>query len=111
LPAIAEGLVRRQGQWLFPKVRRAGDEALADASLLPREIVKTWRDQIVLKAEDLEGGSPGLRSPQIGAVYATLAHWSTSDKPATVVMPTGTGKTETMLALLVAARLDRLRSP
>lgn len=108
LPAIMEGLAGKKGQWLYPKTRRAGDDAIADASLLPREIVKTWRNQIVLKAEDPEGGTLGLRSPQIGAVYATLAHWSTSDKPATVVMPTGTGKTETMLALLVAAKLDRL---
>ncbi len=108
LSAIAEGLAFKKGQWLHPKVRRATDDARADASLLPEEIVKTWRNQIVLKVEDPEGGTPGLRSPQIGAVYATLAHWSTSDKPASVVMPTGTGKTETMLALLVAARLGRL---
>ena len=80
----------------------------SQTSLLPEEIVKTWRNQIVLKPEDPEDGTPGLRSPQIGAVYATLAHWGTSDKPATVVMPTGTGKTETMLALLVAAELGRL---
>jgi type III restriction/modification enzyme restriction subunit len=108
LSAIAEGLAVKKGQWLHPKVRRATDDALADASRLPEEIVKTWRNQIVLKAEDPGGGTPGLRSPQIGAVYTTLAHWSTSDKPATVVMPTGTGKTETMLALLVAARVGRL---
>lgn len=105
---IAESLAVKKGQWLHPKVRRATDDALAEASLLPKEIVKTWRNQLALKAEDPEAGLPGLRSPQIGAVYATLAHWSTSEKPATVVMPTGTGKTETMLALLVAARLDRL---
>ncbi|WP_430516883.1 DEAD/DEAH box helicase family protein [Bradyrhizobium yuanmingense] len=49
-----------------------------------------------------------LARGQIGAVYATLAYWSTSEKPTTVVMPTGTGKTWTMLALLAAAPLDRL---
>ncbi len=42
----------------------------------------------------------GLRGPQIGAVHAVLGHWAVSDEIATVVMPTGTGKTETMLALL-----------
>lgn len=52
---------------------------------------------------------PGLRAPQLGAVHAVLAYWTTGRRvPATVVMPTGTGKTETMLALLVAARPDRL---
>ena len=41
----------------------------------------------------------GLRSPQLGALHAILAHRSTEDTaPITVVMPTGTGKTETMLA-------------
>src|SRR5690606_31530839 len=50
----------------------------------------------------------GLRRPQIGALYTALAHWSVSEEPATIVMPTGTGKTETMLALLVCARLRRL---
>jgi superfamily II DNA or RNA helicase len=108
LEAISEGLAARKARWLFPKPRRASEDTLADARLAPEEIVKTWRNQLILRAEDPESETPGLRSPQIGAVYATLAHWSTSDKPATVVMPTGTGKTETMLALLVAARIDRL---
>lgn len=50
----------------------------------------------------------GLRPPQIGALHAALAHWTVTDDRATVVMPTGTGKTETMLALFVHRRLDRL---
>jgi superfamily II DNA or RNA helicase len=42
-------------------------------------------------------------------MHAVLGHWTTnSGTPATVVMPTGTGKTETMLALLVAGRPERL---
>ena len=42
---------------------------------------------------------PGLRSPQLGALHAILAHRSMeTDEPITIVMPTGTGKTETMLA-------------
>lgn len=41
----------------------------------------------------------GLRAPQIGALHAILAHRSMETaEPITVVMPTGTGKTETMLA-------------
>jgi superfamily II DNA or RNA helicase len=41
----------------------------------------------------------GLRRPQLGALHAILAHRSTEEhEPITVVMPTGTGKTETMLA-------------
>ncbi|UGS36766.1 hypothetical protein DSM104329_03176 [Capillimicrobium parvum] len=42
-------------------------------------------------------------------MHSVLGHWTTgSVEPATVVMPTGTGKTETMLALLVAAQIERL---
>ena len=42
---------------------------------------------------------PGLRRPQLGALHAILAHRSMeTNEPITIVMPTGTGKTETMLA-------------
>jgi superfamily II DNA or RNA helicase len=43
---------------------------------------------------------PGLRPPQIGAVYTSLGHWKTTTEIATVVMPTGTGKTDAMIALM-----------
>jgi len=45
-------------------------------------------------------GNEGLRPAQIGALYAIGAHWSLHSSPATIIMPTGTGKTETMLATL-----------
>lgn len=42
----------------------------------------------------------GLRSPQLGALHAILAERSKEmADPITVVMPTGSGKTETMLAV------------
>lgn len=53
-------------------------------------------------------GSQGLRPPQVGALYAIGAHWSLHRSPATIVMPTGTGKTETMLSVLAAQRPGRL---
>jgi superfamily II DNA or RNA helicase len=44
-------------------------------------------------------GVPGLRPPQLGALHALLAAQTVEpDDAMTVVMPTGTGKTETMLA-------------
>nr|WP_281353721.1 DEAD/DEAH box helicase family protein [Phytoactinopolyspora mesophila] len=73
----------------------------------PAEVTERYRDAIGFT----EGGpeTPGLRSPQLGALHAVLGYWTTKRMtPATVVMPTGTGKTETMLALLVAARPERL---
>ena len=44
----------------------------------------------------------GLRPPQIGALHAVGSHWSLYEQPATIVMPTGTGKTETMLSVLTS---------
>ncbi len=59
--------------------------------------------------EDESQNRPGLRRPQVGAVHAVLGHWTTAScEPITVVMPTGTGKTEAMLALFAAARPERL---
>lgn len=69
-------------------------------------------------AEQTEN-SKGLRAPQIGALHAMLAERSMeSDEPMTIVLPTGTGKTETMLAAwahtpaptLVICPSDNLRS-
>jgi superfamily II DNA or RNA helicase len=52
---------------------------------------------------------PGLRQPQVGALHAIAAHFSvgTDFDAATVVLPTGTGKTETMLAAQIYLRLPR----
>ncbi len=60
------------------------------------------------KQENSATGEIGLRPPQIGAVYSVLGHWSVSNEPVTVIMPTGTGKTETMLALFAHSGFERL---
>jgi superfamily II DNA or RNA helicase len=69
--------------------------------------------------EELKVIVPGLRSPQIGAIYAALAHRRMSSEVATIVLPTGTGKTDCMAALmaltaprclLVVVPTDALRS-
>lgn len=74
------------------------------------EIRKTWHNGLILREETKETGmeSTGFRTPQLGAIHATLAHWAVSNAIATVVMPTGTGKTETMLALLISRKCERL---
>jgi superfamily II DNA or RNA helicase len=55
-------------------------------------------------------GEPGsLRRPQIGALHSVVGYWSSGLlDPGIVVMPTGTGKTETMIALIVASQIHRL---
>ncbi|WP_289054305.1 DEAD/DEAH box helicase [Carboxylicivirga marina] len=48
-----------------------------------------------------------LRSAQSGAAYALLSHWSVNKDVATVVLPTGTGKTETMLVASLANQAQK----
>lgn len=73
----------------------------------PSEVLASYDTALSFHAEN--DTRTGLRRPQLGAVHAVLGYWTTQRRtPATVVMPTGTGKTDTMLALLVAAQAERL---
>ncbi len=75
----------------------------------PSEVLSSYTGAFSFVAEDATAGIKGLRRPQVGALHSVLGYWTTGrSDPATVVMPTGTGKTEAMLALLVAARIRRL---
>ncbi|MFE0116783.1 DEAD/DEAH box helicase [[Kitasatospora] papulosa] len=72
----------------------------------PNAVVESYREAIGFRPH---GEPRSLRRPQIGALHAVMGHWASGlSDPGIVVMPTGTGKTETMLALLVAARMERL---
>ena len=75
------------------------------------EILASWDNTFQYKQEkrNIDGKivQYGLRPPQIGALHSILAHWSISEKPALVVMPTGTGKTETMLCLQLANQCNK----
>lgn len=74
-------------------------------------VLRSWADQFRFVEEQvLENGEikPGLRPPQIGGLHSALGHWKMSDGVATIVMPTGTGKTETMVALTLHERPSRL---
>lgn len=76
----------------------------------PEKVVAAWKNQFRFREENAETGDAGLRRPQIGALHAVAAHFAVGKvfEPATVVLPTGTGKTETMLAALVYQRLPRV---
>lgn len=75
----------------------------------PAEVRASYVDRFQFTLDEPESGTKGLRLPQIGAVHAVLGYWTTGTiAPGTVVMPTGTGKTETMVALFAAARPERL---
>lgn len=77
-------------------------------SLSCEEIIDTWQDGCHLFSSPQSQDQKGLRNPQLGAVYALLSHWTVSKEIATVVMPTGVGKTETMLSLLISDSSKRL---
>ncbi len=74
----------------------------------PEDVVNTWLDNFKFVKENEQAGIKGLRPPQIGALYSILAHVQNPDDKAIVVMPTGTGKTETMLSALIANCCNRL---
>ena len=75
----------------------------------PEKVLDAWVNAFDFHTEDEAAGRAGLRTPQIGALHAIAAHFAvgTDFEPATVVLPTGTGKTETMLATQVYRRLER----
>ena len=109
---VAAALGRGEGTWLAPASAKAGDETLAQAGQRTRQVIASWKDAFTIREGRLparpDESLPGLRRPQVGAIHAALAHATRSTDPATIVMPTGTGKTETMLALEVVQSIDRL---
>lgn len=82
---------------------------LATYADTPEKVLDAWISAFDFHTEDEFAGRAGLRTPQIGALHAISAHFAvgTDFEPATVVLPTGTGKTETMLATQVYRRLER----
>lgn len=94
-----------QEEWFYPS------ESSIDAILahqLPAKVVESWRGAFSYLQEDEARGIVGLRPPQIGALHAIQAHWSVDSSVATVVMPTGTGKTDTMIAAAVSSICERV---
>ena len=73
-----------------------------------QDVLNSWHGAFSYILEDPEKHIEGLRGPQIGALHAIHAHWAVSQSTATIVMPTGTGKTETMLSILVTEQCRRL---
>ena len=90
----------RNGSWSRHPAMR--DVARFDFHREIQLVEQSWEGSFTYVQEDPRRNVVGLRGPQVGAVHAVHAHWSASDEPATVVMPTGTGKTETMLSVLVS---------
>ncbi|MGJ1390231.1 DEAD/DEAH box helicase [Sphingobacterium spiritivorum] len=71
-------------------------------------VTDSWTNTFSFIEEDQEQEKRGLRKPQIAAIFNVLSHWRVGGEIGTVIMPTGTGKTETMLSLLIAEKIRRL---
>ena len=103
---------RRTGGWSWGRPDPSNRQTVPGALLARSAVLESLRGRASLKDEvrDAEGNvtEAGLRAPQVGAVHGTLAHWKSSDDLATVVLPTGTGKTETMLTLFAWERFGLL---
>lgn len=76
--------------------------------LTPDQVVASWKNRFSFVKENQEENIKGLRPPQMGALHSILAHVQNADDKAIIVMPTGTGKTETMLSALIANECSKL---
>src|SRR5690606_38927061 len=94
-------------RWISHPGIHAGN-VLADSPSLIQAVVNSWDKSFSYNLQDEASDAVALRMPQLGAIHAAKAHWSVSNNVATIVMPTGTGKTDTMLALLVTERFTKL---
>ncbi len=73
-----------------------------------REILDSWENSFSYVEEDAIKNIKGLRQPQIGALHMIMGHLKLPHDTANIVLPTGTGKTETMLSALIANRCQKL---
>jgi hypothetical protein len=88
----------RTGRWVGTLVARH-----------PQDTLESFRDAFAFRKADPARNVDGLRAPQLGGLHAVLGYWAThAEEAATVVMPTGTGMTDTMLAIYCESRLPRL---
>lgn len=96
-----------EGTWLRHPLRHV-EEGQVDHERQIAECLESWIGAFSYVQEDPQRQIVGLRNPQLGALHAIRAHWSVTDATATIVMPTGTGKTEVMLSILVSCRCPKL---
>lgn len=95
---------------LISDIKIIAHPAELDENITPDLVNKSWIGKFKFKTENIEEETSGLRPPQIGAVHAIAAHFSVGEHhdKATIVLPTGTGKTETMISSMVYLRPRRV---
>lgn len=70
---------------------------------------RSWTDhRLTFAVGSAANGGKGFRRPQRAAAFAVLSHLDAEPAtPATVVMPTGTGKTDTLISIIIAGLFRR----
>jgi superfamily II DNA or RNA helicase len=96
------------GKWVFHPSLLKDLRNESDYHSQLSSIINSWNNAFSYLEEKPLENIKGLRAPQIGAVHAVHAHWTVSQEPATIIMPTGTGKTETMLSVLLSKQCQKL---
>jgi superfamily II DNA or RNA helicase len=109
---VVEGDVRDaaslvKGRWMRHPVFLSAPTS-ADCERAQVDTLASWVNAFAYVAEDRANGVFGLRTPQVGALHRVHAHWAVTNDVGTIVMPTGTGKTDTMIAVLLSVRCQRL---
>lgn len=72
-------------------------------------VYRSWADgRLNFAVESVANGFRGLRRPQRAAAFAVFSHLdSEPEQPATIVMPTGTGKTDAIFSIIIAGLFSR----
>ncbi len=75
-----------------------------------RDVASSWIGCLnLIPIHRIDKHSKYLRQAQVSALFSILGHLSNVEPtPATIVMPTGTGKTETMIAAVCALAYERV---
>lgn len=105
---VSTGLDLSTARWIRHPLQAEPLPDLAAHEAHVSSVCASWKNAFNYKREDIAAQIDGLRPPQIGAVYAVQSHWTVNNDAATVVLPTGVGKTETMLSVLVAEMCERV---
>lgn len=107
-PTLEDGCLDllKDAAWHKPKVAEKTEADDNAVNAKRSAAYATWTREITYVEEGRE--PRGLRRAQIGALHAIASHWTLSKAPGVVVMPTGTGKTEVMVAAAIGQRCENL---
>ena len=120
LPEGADGAIKvlKDGsfKWIAHKklIRIEAEINQNGLKKIAEKSIDSWKGAFNFKLKQPEESSEilpeneGLRPPQLGGLHSIGSHWSLKHRPATIIMPTGVGKTEIILSVLCAYRCSPL---